>query len=256
MARKSSGYPWTLFVISVACLVAGFLMRSFPVFIFGGLAPLMAVTDHVRDDQRFWNLAEGILISLFAFFLAARTFEIAWLAMSLVQAISMTFAFMGYSFVYQRLGFGLGKFTIVIFWLGIEYVLAVLPGRERAVYLGDALALKTDWLHWTSLTGYAGLSLWILCVNVLLYFSLFRGTKINWFFLGMSVLSITGPIVFSYLADGRLTSRADMLALYTSKISLPAKNYIPRGEVIHKAAAGVSVLILLSALVKSKRHNG
>ena len=252
MVKGNKLSPGALFSISSLLLVAGYLMKSFPLFIFAGLAPLFALTDRVQSEDRFWNLAELILIALALGFLAAHVFDNNFLVISLLEAIALSFAFMGHSFVRQRLGIGLGKLPILFFWLAIEYVLLLLPWREKAIYLGDSLTLKTDWLHWTSLVGYAGTSLWVLMVNLLVYLTLFKGDKINWVFLILTLLLIIGPIVFSYFREGRLISRMDMITLYSNKIATPGENYIRRGEVIYKVAAGISALILLAALLKNK----
>ena len=251
MAKDHKLNTLWLFGISVALLSAGWLMKSFPVFIFAGLAPLFVIMDRAQNEERFWTLSELILIALAIGFLAAHVFEMRFLVISLAQAIVMALAFLGYSFAQQRLGGWTGKFIIILFWLAIEYVLLKLPWRTQFVYLGDALALKTNWLKWTQYTGYLGSSLWILIVNLLLYHSLFREEKIKWVFLIITLLCITGPIVFSYWREGQFVSRTDMISLYDHKISPLNENYIQLGEVIPGIAAGISVLILLVAVTRN-----
>ena len=63
MAKNRNLSPALLFTISTALLCAGWLMKSFPVFIFAGLAPLFALNDQVRNEVRVWNRAELILIA-------------------------------------------------------------------------------------------------------------------------------------------------------------------------------------------------
>ena len=252
MAKEHNLHPVFLFGISAALLSAGWLMKSFPVFIFAGLAPLFAITDRARNKEHVWNLTELILMALAIGFLAAYVFEMQFLVMSLVEAIALTLAFLGYSFAYQRLGGWTGKFTIIFFWLAIEYVFLKLPWRHQFIYLGDALALKTDWLKWTQYTGYLGSSLWILIANLFLYITLFRDGKINWVFLVITLLWITVPIGFSYWREGQFISRTEMISLYDHKISTQNENYIRLGEVISSTAAGISVLILLFAVIRNK----
>src|SRR6267143_715227 len=62
-----------------------------------------------------------------------------------------------------------------------------------------------------------GTSLWVLIVNLLVYLTFFRGDKINWVFLILTLLLIIGPIVVSYFSEGRLISRMDMITLYSDK---------------------------------------
>ncbi len=252
MAKENNLSPVLLLGISAALLCAGWLMKSFPVLIFAGLAPLFAITDQARDKDRFWNLSELILVGLAIGFFAAHVFKMQSLVMSMVEAIALTLAFLGYSFAYQRLGGWMGKFAIVFFWLGIEYVFLKLPWRNQFTFLGDALALKTDWLGWTQYTGYLGSSCWILLANLLVYLGLFRAGKINWFFIVLALLWITAPIAFSYWRAGQAISRTDMIFLYDGNNSSLNKNYIRLGEVIPRTAAGISVLILLVAVIRNK----
>lgn len=253
MEKGTSLKPWVLFAIATGLLVAGWLMKLFPVFIFVALAPLLAITDHVRDEDHFWNLVELILISLAIGFVAARTFEMNEVVLTLAEAIAFSCAFLGYSFAHQNLG--LGKFTIIFFWLGIEFVLLELPWRGETIFLGDALQLKEGWLGWTQHTGYAGTTLWILVVNLLAYHAYFKDGKINLIFVSLVILAIGGPVIASYSRVEQATSKMDMVAFY-SKFTTNWQNYIGAREVIHPVAAGMSAFILVSSLLKHNMRKG
>ncbi len=256
MAKKNSLQPGLLFCLAAALLCAGWLMKPFPLFIFAGLAPLFAIIDHAQDEERFWNLAELILVALAAGFLAAHVFELESLFISLVEAIAVTLAFVAYSFAYQRFDGRLGKFTVIFFWLAIEYVFLKLPWRENMIYMADALTLKPDWLKWTHYSGYLGASFWVLAANWMVYLTLLKGGKINGAFLVLTILWITAPIIFSYYFGGMVISRVDMIALYNKKISSLDANYIQQGEVIPRIAAWISLLVLFVAVVKNKTRQG
>ncbi len=88
----------------------------------------------------------------------------------------------------------------------------------------------------------------------LLLSDLFWEGKINWFFLAITLLAITGPIGFSYWLQGKPVFRTDMITLYSQR-SLPEESYIRIGEVIPAAAAGISVLILaIAGVANIKEH--
>lgn len=227
-------------------------MKSFPLLIFAGLAPFFAIADEGKDNERFWNLSELILGGLSISLFAAHLFEVKFLVVSISQAIALTLAFVGYSFAYQSLGSRLGKFTIIIFWLGIEYVLVKLPYRNTVLFLADALQLQSDWQSWNQYTGYLGSSLWILIVNLFLYLALLKGDKINWFHFALAILLLAGPISFSYFNEGNALTRVEMNDLYGGNITTLDKEYVEHGELIPRTAAWVTVLILLLSLIKSK----
>jgi hypothetical protein len=250
--NKSAINPWILFAAGTLLLTAAWLMKSFPLLIFAGLAPFFAIVDQGKEDDRFWNLSELILAGLTISFFAAHVFEIQFLVAAISQSICLTLAFVGYAFAYQSLGSRLGKFTIVIFWLGIEYILLKTPFRHQIVFLSDALQLHPSWQRWTIYTGYLGSSLWILIINLFIYLGLLKAEKINWYWVGLSIFCIAGPILFSLLGETSLVTRTNMLNLYDGEVKSLPTEYLEHGELIPRTAAWVAGLILLLSLIKNK----
>ena len=225
-------------------------MKSFPIFIFFAFAPLFAIADQAKENDDFWVHTEFILLALFTAFFASSVSNSSHLIAAIIQAIVFTIAFLGYSFAYSSLGSRLGKFTIIFFWLGLEYILLKLPWRNESIFLADAVVLKTSWLHWTTYTGYLGASLWILCTGLLLYLALFKGS-INFTWLGLTLALLIAPIALSYFLSEPGINRNDMISLYTQNSSI-ASRYSKQGELIPRTAAWISVAILLLALVKTQ----
>lgn len=257
MAKKNSGplQPWMLFLISAILLSAGWLMKPFPILIFFGFAPLFAIADQAKENDDFWIHTEFILLSLIASFFAAFSLTPNHLIPAIVHGIVFTLAFLAYSFSHQSLGSRLGKFTIIFFWLGTEYVLLKSPWRTETIFLADALILKTDWLQWTNHTGYLGGSLWILTTNLLLYLAILKD-KLNWAYLSLMVIVLAGPAIASYFISGQPINRDQMITLYTQGSST-LNSYLKEGELVTRTAAWISVLILLLAFVKNKtKKNG
>ena len=90
-------------------------MKSFPILIFIGIAPLFAISDAAKDKETPWNHLELILLSLAISLFSASIFDTTQLILVLAQAIVFTLAFAGYTFSYHSLGSRLGKFTIIFF---------------------------------------------------------------------------------------------------------------------------------------------
>ncbi len=225
-------------------------MKSFPIFIFFAFAPLFAIADQAKENDDFWVHTEFILLALFTAFFASSAFNSSHLIAAIVQAIVFTIAFLGYSFAYASLGSRLGKFTIIFFWLGLEYILLKLPWRNESIFLADAVALKTSWLDWTAHTGYLGASLWILCTGLLLYFAFFKDS-INFTWLALTLILLVAPIVVSYFISEPGINRSDMISLYTQN-SYAASRYSKQAELIPRTAAWISIAILLLAIVKTQ----
>ncbi len=242
--------PWLLFIISAILLSAGWLIKSFPIFIFFGFTPLFAIADQAKENDDFWINTEFILLTLFTAFFAAYIFDSNHLVAAIIHAIVFTLAFLAYSFAYQNLGSRLGKFTIIFFWLGLEYILLKLPWRNDVVFLADAVILKKNWLNWTAYTGYLGSSLWILCTSLLLYMTIFKG-KLNILFLVLTIICLIGPVVVSYFISVHAVNREEMITLYTQSSAMTSA-YSNHGELVPRTAAWISVLILLLAFVKTQ----
>lgn len=253
MAKKNSQLfnSWVLFTVATLLLSAGWLMKSLPLFIFVGFAPLFAITDQAKDHKSPWNRFELILLSLTVSFFAATLFDTQRLVFVLIQAIVFTLTFVGYSFAYQSLGSRLGKFTIIFFWLGVEYILLKLPWSEQTLFLADAIQLRASWLTWTDHVGYLGGSLWILVVNLIFYLSFFQKKEFNGYYFAAGITLIIVPILFSYQTNTTGISRSEMISLYTLGSS-ESEKYMNQGELIARTAAWISVLIILLSFVKNQ----
>lgn len=111
-----------------------------------------------------------------------------------------------------------GALPLILFWLAVEYV--------AGFYIGSILG-SSEWTRWSIYTGLGGISFWILISCYLLYLALFR----KWQYTIVLVIVIVGPILYSY------TLQPD-----------PATG--PQNEWVGRTAAWISVLILLSSIVK------
>jgi apolipoprotein N-acyltransferase len=255
MVKKNSlnfKHVWVLFAIATIFSSAGWLMKSFPVLIFIGIAPLFAISDLAKEKPSPWNHLEIILLCLAISLFTASVFNTSQLILVLVQAILVTLAFAGYSFAYQNLGNRTGKFTIIFFWLGLEYLMLKLPWRDNFYFLADTLSLQNEWWKWNTEFGFLGISLWILVVNLFFFLGLFKSPSINWIYMILAVVSISGPIIYSvYYLNVPGINREQMISLYNG-VTAASANYTERGELITRSSAWVSVLILLLALVKNK----
>ncbi|MBN8576786.1 MAG: hypothetical protein J0L66_07565 [Cytophagales bacterium] len=253
MAKKINKrfHAWILFALAVLLLAAAWLMKSFPVLIFAALSPLFAISDQAKEQPSPWYRFELILIASAAGLWAAASFSASALVPVLLQAIAFTLVFVAYVFAHKNLGPKLGKFTVIFFWLGLEYLALKLPWAAQVHYLANALVLKAEWYRWTIYTGYLGVSLWILVANLLFYFSLFRPEGFSALFFGAAVVVVLAPLFYSLQTAGAAITSTTMLEFYTTtSTSLPEK-YLQRGEWVARTAAWVSVLILMLAFVKN-----
>lgn len=251
MAKKNN-INLILFLSGCLLLMLGWLMKSFPLFIFFGLAPLIAIASNNRTTKAPWNSIELVLVALGVGYFSNTFFELENLVIVIVQAIAFAFVFLAFTALRKTIGENVNLMTLLLFWLGLEYVLLKIA-PDQFIYLADALQLKPEWSKWSSKTGYLGTSLWILTSNLLLYKAILAHKKVNWIYLASFILSISLPIWYSFSLSSRGVNREEMIALYSHSNldSLPLA-YVESGEFIPRTSAWVSVLIILFGIVKYK----
>ena len=226
-------------------------MKSFPLLIFTGFAPLFAITDQVNEKKSFWNYFELILLALSVSLFAAYLFDTQHLVAMFVQSIVFTCAFVAYSFARLTLGEWLGKIFIIIFWLGFEYLFLKVSWPNPTLFLADSLLLKTEWLRWNQYTGYLGATAWILVSNLMLYYAIIKNETISTPLLGVYMVLLVGPIIYSYTLTSNPIHREDMIALYDHATQLNP-DYSKQGEYIPRIAVFISGLVLIFAIVRTK----
>ncbi|NJN41279.1 MAG: hypothetical protein HC811_02595 [Flammeovirgaceae bacterium] len=249
MPKKKKNKALLYFLTSAVMLAGAALMKSFPVFVFAGLAPLFAITDHVKDNDRSWIYSELILLSVSFSFFALTFFSFTSLPWIIGQGILLTLCFTLYIFSREQLGEKLPLFIVLIFWLGVEYLLLKLTPLHDFIYLADFLQLKSAWFTWSQYTGYLGASCWILLCNFIFYQAVFK-KELNWTYVFIFSLLVIIPIGLSYFNDYDPVLRKEMISLYTENASINSGTYSSRGELIPRTAAWVGALIVLFSLVK------
>jgi hypothetical protein len=250
MAKKDNIKPLYLFVGGTLLFGLAWLMPSYPLLAFLGLAPFIAIAVNNRKEKSMWTSLELVLLGLTISFFAGTFFSITELAFTATQAILFTMPFIGYTFVRKVLGTGVSIITFPLFWLSMEYIL-LKCSPYPTIYLADLLALKPEWTSWNHSTGYLGSSLWILVTNTLLFQGILTDKKVNWVFITLFIACIASPIVYSYTLETHALTKNDMLQLYASPAA-GLSNYQLKGELIPRTAAWISVLILLFTFVKGK----
>lgn len=236
-------------VIAAALTTGGWLMGSFPLLIFFGLAPLFILADAADSSSSILEKMELVLIALGAALIAHAVVYDTSVVVAIILAIAYTLAFVAHAWARQTLGIRTGKITLILFWLAIEYVILKLAAG-RSPFLADSLALKEDWTRWTIHTGYLGSSFWILIVNFSFYMAFLFGGSLKWGWLIAGILLLGGPIVYSYTLSGPPITREMMINLYGNVSSVTDVTYLARGEWVVRTAAWISVLMLLFTLVK------
>lgn len=209
-------------------LGAAFLMiASWPHFGFSPLVfiawiPLLLLEQHIRTDTRFKS-KHLFLYSYLTFFLwnLGTTWWIYYASAGgaamaiLCNALLMSFTFQIYHLLRKKINKTWNVIFIIPIWIAFEYLHLDWDLTWPWLTLGNNLAAFPQLVQWYEFTGVFGGSLWILCINIIvfhLYYyrnTLYRDFKRRIIITSSLILIVFIPTVFSLLMYYNFDSRQD-----------------------------------------------
>lgn len=250
--RKTDLPSWTLALSAAILLTGGWLMPSFPLLLFVGFAPLLALAEP-RDKvgRSLFEKMEWVLLALAASLLAVAYVNDSSVVKALAFAIVYTLAFVAHAWVRDVLGVRTGNITLVLFWLALEYLmLKFIP--SRGFFLADALQWQPDWTRWNVHTGYLGSSMWVWLFNLCVYAFLWQDKGLKWPWAVAALTLLGGPVIYSFSLSPSPITREVMINFYQDKVTAADVTYLARGEWVVRTAAWLSVLTLLFTFVRQQ----
>ncbi|WP_276367224.1 hypothetical protein [Chryseolinea sp. H1M3-3] len=242
--------PARLFIIAQTLLLISFVWREFPVFVFIAFAPMYALTDHPSAlKYSYLPFIVAIGTAFIFYYTMQQSMQQSSVLSWIIYFALLATLFTVYILLQRWTNNRLNKFTLLIFILGMEYMLLKLMTDPNPVFLADLLRYKHTWIRWNIFTGYTGASLWILLTNLLFYQALFKQEKINWMLCFSACMIILLPILFSISQTSTALTKGDVLDFYTSGSNYNSI-YLQRGELISRTGAWVSLLIIIFTLIK------
>ncbi|TVR41252.1 MAG: apolipoprotein N-acyltransferase [Bacteroidia bacterium] len=213
-------------------LLTGFLLalswpaRGFPFLVFFAFVPLFWVEDRLlarRDENR----AIVFLLYAWAAFFVFNLLTTWWIMFAtvpgMIAAVLLNATFMAIPWWLMHLSRRIlpsaqGPLPVIIFWIAFEFLHARWELSWSWLDLGNVFAAYPAWVQWYSATGTAGGSLWVLTVNILLFFFIrqlvlerFVGKRARWnAILALMVFAVPSVISFytwiTYEEDARPVS--------------------------------------------------
>ncbi len=244
--------PVWLFIVTQTLLLLTFVFKDFPLFAFLAFAPMFALIDHpsaLKDFALPFLVAMLTAFILYSFKQTQSSMQsnvLSWIIYFALLAIVFT----AFIFIQRWTANRLNKFALILFILGLEYLLLKLMTDRNPVFLADLFKYKTNWTRWNIFTGYTGATLWILVPNLLFYHAFFKNEKINWVMCVVAVLVILGPLIYSLNSSHTALAKADVLNFYSGSGEYHS-GYSEHGELISRTGAWVSLLILIFTLIKA-----
>jgi apolipoprotein N-acyltransferase len=160
-------------------LSLGWPARGFAGLLFTGLAPFLLVEDHIfRNPQKFIRFSlffysyPGFFIwnILTTWWIVNSTFIGALLAI-LLNSMFMSIVFQVFHWTRKRINYDPGAyFALICYWVAFEYLHLNWDLNWPWLNLGNGFAHYYKWVQWYEFTGIFGGTIWILSVNVLIFY--------------------------------------------------------------------------------------
>lgn len=192
-----------LSIISGALLWLGWPTFSSTYLLFFGFSPLLYIEDELTKSNKkgYW------LYTLLAMFIwnVSTTWWVSnatiggGLTAVIANSLLMTLPFLAFRKTKSVIGPRIGYLSLVIYWIGFEYLHLNWDISWPWLTIGNAFSEKTWWVQWYEYTGTLGGSVWVLLVNIIVFKQIqFLKGRIS-FPLIRIALSVLIPIVISIL---------------------------------------------------------
>lgn len=210
--KNKSYYLWLLTVLGGLLLWLGWPVKPFPILLFVGLVPLLAIEDHL-DKRHIGNSGRKFFLHTYLTFLiwnAGTTWWVVYASpigavfMLLANALLMTIPMLLFRFTKKAAGNSWGYFSLPLYWMAFEHIHLSWDLSWPWLTLGNGFAMFPEWIQWYEFTGVFGGTLWIWLVNLLFFFGIFKGkhtgdaVHLSKRYIIYGILLIIAPIAISY----------------------------------------------------------
>lgn len=198
----------------LSLLAGGLLWAAWPTspltfLVFIGFVPLLAIADKVNNRGTYFGL---IYLALWiwntgtTWWVGNTTVPASGIFANAFNALLMSVPLMGYKITLERHNRLTSYFALIVYWLAFEYIHQEWELSWPWLTLGNAFAMRPEWVQWYEYTGTLGGSLWVLLVNISLYAAWRKrkkGTDAGSFLLWKEgwkpVLLLVIPVVISFI---------------------------------------------------------
>lgn len=250
---ESKPRAYSLILISLALIVLSqYYLPTVSLIAFVPLFWLLEKTTEQKLGYVTWFFGVFSIFTLHAFLQLQDLISIVIYAIGLSLAVSL------YVITNSVSKNRLGLFTILIFWLGFDYlILKTLPEASQ-VFISSYFDGSTA-VRWSRSTGNMGITVWILLSNLLMYYvflwedAVFKN-QMRWLSFSYSIILIAIPVVISlyFTSDQTPITLAEVQGVYAYDDKVVGANYKENGEWLGRTTAWVSVMIIVYTAVKRK----
>lgn len=175
---RKSGFA-LLSLLSALLLTFGWPQHGFPGLLFVGFVPLFFIEAAILEQRGRYGRFHMFRWAWLSFFLW-NTFTTWWIWNStifgavmaiLLNSLFQALVFLAYHFVRRNLRpMPAGTLLLSVFWIGFEYLHLDWDLSWPWLNLGNGFAAYPRWIQWYEYTGIFGGSLWVMAVNVSVFY--------------------------------------------------------------------------------------
>ena len=193
--------PLILSLLTGLLLVFAWPVSAFTSLIFVAWVPLFFMADQEPKRIRFFLFA---YLSMLIWNAGATWWIWNATAPGAIAAIIGNSFFMsvplwGFHTFKTKYGNNTGYISLILFWLSFEYLHLNWQLSWPWLTLGNAFAIRPNWVQWYEFTGASGGSLWVLLANVLIYNSINNNNSIKRIAVIISTIAVLFlPLALSY----------------------------------------------------------
>jgi apolipoprotein N-acyltransferase len=231
---------------------------AFSFLIFVAWVPLLIIENDCSSWKKFagYSFLSILVWNILTTWWIWNSSEVGAVAAVLFNSFLMSIPFLLMHFTRKKFGRLLGYTSLIIYWMGFEYLHHTWELSWPWLTMGNSFALHPEWIQWYEYTGTSGGSLWILLTNIL-YFNIRIDFKENgrsagyfkklilWF-----ALLIMPIIISKWISTGESKSVDLQKATTTKNIVIVQPNVDPWQEKFEEGTLEeqISKLISLSEL--------
>lgn len=212
-----------LALLSGILLSISWPVQGIPYFIFFGFIPLFFIEKHIHENKDYFSRGAIVLYTYPAFFIwnLLTTWWVSYaslfggIAAILLNALFMSLIFGIYHLVRTRVfKSNIGYFSLVVFWIAYEYLHSDWDLNWSWLTLGNVFSNHYYSVQWYEYTGVFGGTLWVLGVNILLFFGIESWRKVSkkatYLFGISSTLLVVLPVLFSLYLYSNSIDKGDL----------------------------------------------
>jgi len=179
MQNLKAIHPAILSAVSGLLLFAAWPVSPFTFLIFIAFVPLLIMEDRGMSRLLFFvytNLAL-LIWNIGTTWWTCNSTVPGGIAAMLANSLLMSIPWIGFYNVKKRMGSKAGYISFIIFWLCFEYIHLNWELSWPWLTIGNVFATHPGWVQWYEYTGVGGGSLWVMLVNLLVFFALKKNRR-------------------------------------------------------------------------------